>query len=404
MKVPHIVVAGGGPVGVFSALACAQKGYAVTLLEAEAQIDDTPRAATTHPSTLEMIARVGLIDQFIQEGLVARHFQFWDKPARRRIAEFDHDRLRDETPYPFVVQTEQHKLARMGIERLRTFADADVRFATRALDVTQDKDSAVVIADGVNGKESFRGDYVIGADGGRSTIRKALDIDFEGFTWPEHFLVLTTLDDFQELLNGCCYRNYLADPAEWTNLFKVAGDDGKGRWRAVFPTRVEESDEEALGDESTFSRLERVFPLGRRYNVVHRNLYKVHQRVAATFRKGRVFLAGDAAHVNNSVGGLGLNGGIHDAMELVETLDQVITRQAGEDLLDRYTRRRRTLNIEFVQEQTILNKKRLEERDPAARQARFDELRATAENAAGHKEFLLRSSLLASMRKAQSIA
>ena len=404
MKVPHIVVAGGGPVGVFSALACAQKGYAVTLLEAEAQIDDTPRAATTHPSTLEMIARVGLIDQFIQEGLVARHFQFWDKPARRQIAEFDHDRLRDETPYPFVVQTEQHKLARMGIERLRTFADADVRFATRALDVTQDKDSAVVIADGVNGKESFRGDYVIGADGGRSTIRKALDIDFEGFTWPEHFLVLTTLDDFQELLNGCCYRNYLADPAEWTNLFKVAGDDGKGRWRAVFPTRVEESDEEALGDESTFSRLERVFPLGRRYNVVHRNLYKVHQRVAATFRKGRVFLAGDAAHVNNSVGGLGLNGGIHDAMELVETLDQVITRQAGEDLLDRYTRRRRTLNIEFVQEQTILNKKRLEDRDPAARQARFDELRATAENAAGHKEFLLRSSLLASMRKAQSIA
>jgi 3-(3-hydroxy-phenyl)propionate hydroxylase len=82
MKQTRIIIAGGGPVGVVSALACAQQGYAVTLLEADNQIDDNPRAATTHPSTLEMIARVGLIDQFIQEGLVARYFQFWDKPAR----------------------------------------------------------------------------------------------------------------------------------------------------------------------------------------------------------------------------------------------------------------------------------------------------------------------------------
>lgn len=400
----RIIIAGGGPVGVVAALACAQEGYVVTLLEAEARIDDSPRAATTHPSTLEMIARVGLIEPFIREGLVARYFQFWDKPSRAKIVEFDHEILRDETPYPFVVQTEQHKLARMGMERLRTFADVDVRFATRATGVRQDADGATVTAEGPGGVETFRGDYVIGADGGRSMIRKALDIDFEGFTWPERFLVLTTLDDFQDLLKGCCYRNYLADPDEWTNLFKVAGDDGKGRWRAVFPTRVEESDQQALGDESTYSRLQRVFPLARGYNVVHRNLYKVHQRVAATFRKGRVFLAGDAAHVNNSVGGLGLNGGIHDAMELVDTLHQVITRQAGEEILDRYTRRRRTLNIEFVQEQTILNKKRLEERDPKARQAHLDELRAVAEDAAKHKEFLLRTSLIASVRKAQGMA
>jgi 3-(3-hydroxy-phenyl)propionate hydroxylase len=128
MKKTRIIIAGAGPVGVVSALACAQYGYAVILLEAEDKIDDSPRAATTHPSTLEMIARVGLIDQFIEEGLVARFFQFWDKPARSKIVEFDHDVLRDETPYPFVVQTEQHKLARMGLERLKTFPDAEVRF------------------------------------------------------------------------------------------------------------------------------------------------------------------------------------------------------------------------------------------------------------------------------------
>ena len=142
--------------------------------------------------------------------------------------------------------------------------------------------------EGPDGTEMFRGNYVIGADGGRSTIRKALNIEFEGFTWPERFLVLTTVDDFQQLRSGCCYRNYLADPDEWTKLFKVAGDDGKGRWRAVFPTRVEESDEQALGDDSTYSRLERVFPMDRSYNVVHRNLYKVHQRVAAMFGRDGV--------------------------------------------------------------------------------------------------------------------
>jgi 3-(3-hydroxy-phenyl)propionate hydroxylase len=403
LKTARVIIAGAGPVGVVSALACAQYGFAVTLLEAEERVDDNPRAATTHPSTLEMLARVGLIDRFIEEGLVARYFQFWDKPARRKIVEFDHELLRGETPYPFVVQTEQHKLARMGIERLRAFPDTEVRFSSRVTNVAQTADEVSVVADGPDGTEIFTGDWAIGADGGRSTVRNALEIEFEGFTWPEHFLVLTVLDDFQEILPGSCYRNYLADPDEWTNLFKVAGDDGKGRWRAVFPTRVDESDEQALADEPAFARLQRVFPLGRPYNLVHRNLYKVHQRVAATFRKGRVFLAGDSAHVNNTVGGLGLNGGIHDAMELVDTLHRVVTGDADASLLDRYTRRRRTLNIEFVQEQTILNKKRLEERDPKARQARFDELRATAEDPGRHKEFLLRTSLIASVRKAQSM-
>jgi 3-(3-hydroxy-phenyl)propionate hydroxylase len=136
---------------------------------------------------------------------------------------------------------------------------------------------------------------------------------------------LTTLNDFQQMMD-CCYRNYLADPDEWTNLFKVTGDDGKARWRAVFPTRAEETDEEA-SDESVYGRLQRVFPLPTRYHVIHRNLYKVHQRVAAKFRRGRVFLAGDSAHVNNTIGGLGLNGGIHDAIELVDTLYEVVARR-----------------------------------------------------------------------------
>ncbi len=403
MKKVRIIVVGAGPVGVVAALACAQNDFAITLLEAEDKVDDSPRAATTHPATLEMIDRLGLIEPFIEQGLVARYFHFWDRPTRTRIAEFDHHLLRNETKFPFVVQTEQHKLANMGLARLRGHGDADIRFNTRVISLRQDATAVAATAEGPNGLEEFRADYLIGADGGRSTIRKALDIEFDGYTWPERFLIFTVMDDFQQLL-ACCYRNYFADPQEWVNLFKIAGDDGKGRWRACFPAGIDESDDHALSDETIHGRLQRAFPKTGSYNLVHRNLYKTHQRVAEKFRMGRVFLAGDAAHVNNPIGGLGLNCGIHDAMELAGTLHQVVTGGADESLLDRYERRRRTMNIQFVQEATIANKRRLEESDPTVRRANRDELRARSEDPVRHKEFLMRSSLIESVRKTESIA
>jgi 3-(3-hydroxy-phenyl)propionate hydroxylase len=214
-------------------------------------------------------------------------------------------------------------------------------------------------------------------------------------------LLLTTLHDFEK--SGFCFRNYLAGSEGWANLFKVAGDDLKGRWRAVFPTREAESDEEALGDAAVNARLRGIDPGCRLEDVVHRNIYNVHQRVAAKFRLGRIFLAGDASHLNNPIGGLGLNCGIHDAMELANTLAMARGRD-GEDLFDRYARRRRTLNIEFIQEQTVNNKKRLEEKDPQARERRFEELRQIEADPQRQRQFLLRSSLIASVRRAETIA
>ncbi len=396
----QVGIVGAGPVGVVAAIACARKGMRVTLFEAEREIDHSPRAATTHPSTLEMLAELGLLEEFQSLGLVARHFQFWDGATKKLVAQFDHQVLRDETPYPFVVQTEQHKLCELGLRRLAAMGNVELRLGTSITDVAQDPASARVTT---SGAEQHVFDYVIGCDGGRSTVRRCLNIAFEGYTWPERFLVLTTLFDFQAAL-GCCPRSYISDPQEWTNLFKVMGDDLKGRWRAVFPARENESDEQAFSDAAARRRLGRLFERHPMELVVHRNIYRVHQRVAKSFRRGRVFLAGDAAHVNNPVGGLGLNCGIHDAMELAETLHQVASGQAGEDLLDRYERRMQPLNIEYVQEQTVANKKRLEERDPKVRQAHFDELRRTAVDPVLHSRFLRRTSLIESVRKAREIA
>jgi 3-(3-hydroxy-phenyl)propionate hydroxylase len=398
-----VIVAGGGPVGVVTALALAQKGISVRVFEAAERVDESPRASTTHPATLEMLAQLGLLDEVVQRGLVARTFQFWDRPGRRMVAEFDHAMLSSDTPYPFVVQCEQHKLAKMAIERLRALPNAEVRFSARVEAIAQSDDRVEVTLDTPNGRETVAARYLVGADGGRSTVRKGLGIDFEGYTFPERFLVLTTPADFTADF-GAGFRNYFSDPDEWANLFKVAGEDGSGLWRVVFPTTPGDTDEQVLNDEAVERRLQKFFPRSSRYEVTHRNIYNVHQRVAAKFQLGRVFLAGDSAHVNNPIGGLGLNCGIHDAMDVAALLAGVINGKLPDTALAQYDERRRPMNIEYVQQQTIANKKRLEDKDPQSRAASLEFLRKTAADPAAHRAFLMRTSLLESVRKQTPIA
>lgn len=403
MATAPVLIAGGGPVGIITALALAQRGIPVHVFEAGERVNDAPRASTLHPATLEMLAELGLLDEIVSRGLVARTFQFWDRPTRGVVAEFDHEILKDDSAYPFVVQCEQHKIANMGVERLKEFKHAEVTFASPVTAINTLDDRVEVTIEASGKPQTIAGSYLVGADGGRSLVRKSLDIEFEGYTFPERFLVLTTLFDFAGE-HGVAYRAYFSDPDEWTNLFKVAGDDGKGRWRAVFPALPGQTDEEVLNEAATEARLQKFFPKAGRYEVVHRNIYRVHQRVAARFRHGRVFLAGDSAHVNNPIGGLGLNCGIHDAVHLAKLLASVLRDERPRTDLDSYDAVRRPMNIEYVQQQTIANKKRLEEKDPAIRQAHFDDLRRIAGDPAAHRAFLMRTSLLESVRKQKAAA
>ena len=393
-----VIIAGGGPVGVVTALALAQRGIPVRVYEAGDQVNSAPRASTLHPATLEMLSSLDLLDEVIARGLVARTFQFWDRPSKSMVAEFDHAILKDDTPHPFVVQCEQHKVALMAIERLKTMPHAEVHFSARVHALEQAADGVTITIDRNGEHEVVSGRYLVGADGGRSTVRKALEIEFEGHTFPERFLVLTTPFDFEKE-RGAGYRAYFSDPDEWCNLFKVAGEDGSGLWRVVMPTLPGETDEQVLNDEAVQNRLQKFFPRSGDYTVVHRNIYNVHQRVSAKFQKGRVFLAGDSAHVNNPIGGLGLNCGIHDAMDLAARLTAVIEGQASEETLLGYEERRRPMNIEYVQQQTIANKKRLEEKSQAEREKNFAFLRQTAADPVAHRKFLLKTSLLESVRR-----
>ncbi len=393
-----ILIAGGGPVGLIAALALARQGLPVHVFEADRKVNDAPRAATTHAATLEMLEELGLVEDVIRRGLVEPLFRTWDRSTGKLIAEFDFGRLKDDTRYPFAVQCEQHKLANLAIERLRDYPHATVEFSARVTSLSQSSDTVEITVETSTGARAVQGEFLIGADGGRSTVRKSLGIEFKGYTHPERFLILTTPFDIGTRFPGCT-RNYLSDPEDWCALFKVSGDDGRGLWRVLSSTRLDQTEAQLFDDEAVEQRLQKFIPKQGRYEVVHRNLYNVHQRVAESFRQGRVFLAGDAAHVNNPLGGLGLNFGIHDAIELSGLLGRVMRREASADILDAYDQHRRPLNIEFVQQQTIANKKRMEEKDPAARARNFEQLAATAADPAAHRAYLLRASLIDSVRK-----
>jgi 3-(3-hydroxy-phenyl)propionate hydroxylase len=364
-------------------------------------------AATTHPATLDLLDDE-LVGDMARVGLVAPIFQFWDRPSQQLVAQFDHALLPNDTRHPFVVQCEQFKTAKLILDRLALYPNVEVLFDHEVIDVAQGADAVTVQVRGSSGAASQQavsqhmGAYLIGADGGRSTVRRRSGIKFEGFTWPERFIVLTTPFDF-EAERGYCYRSYFADPGAWCNCFKVSADGPPGLWRTVYPTDPAQSEEDILSDAGVQARMQSFFPSPQAYEIIHRNLYVTHQRVAETFRKGRVLLAGDAAHVNNPIGGMGLNGGIQDAVNLSDKLVRIFRDGAPERLLDPYDLQRRTVAIEFVQEQSIANKKRLEARDPAVRQRNLDELRASAADPERARQFLLRTSMIASQRRAEAL-
>jgi 3-(3-hydroxy-phenyl)propionate hydroxylase len=406
-KDDRVIVAGAGPVGTVMALALVRKGIPVLLLEAEPEPVEDQRAATVHAPTLEMLAALGLEKQAFAEdasgGFQAPIFQFRERASGELVAVFDIRMLDGEVPYPFVLQWEQYKLVRAALPLIAATGLAELRFATTLVGLTQQSDHVDLTVVTGGETEELRGAYVIGTDGGRSTVRRLADIDFEGFTWDERFIKIATSFDFASTGKGYCTRNYFSDPDEWLNLFKVKGAGPPGIWRGIMPVLPHESDEEAVSMASIQRRLHSIHDKSGDFDIPYHALYTVHQRVAATFNKGRVLLAGDSAHVNNPIGGMGMNGGIHDAVNLAEKLADVWFGRAEASVFDRYTRQRRKAQIDFVQAQSIQNKKALGEKDPVIRRQHLDQLRRTSEDVALHKKYLYRSSLIDSLRSANAV-
>jgi 3-(3-hydroxy-phenyl)propionate hydroxylase len=399
----RVVVVGAGPVGMICALALNRRGVAVTVFEQEPAPVTDQRAASIHPPTLQMLDELGVAQAIIPLGLQSPSYRFHDRVTRSVVAEFDLGLMSDEFRFPFVLQYEQYKLTASITAAYANAGDFDVRFAHAVTDI-RDRGGHVDITIAAHGStQRLEAAYVIGCDGGRSTVRKLADIDFEGFTYPEKFIKIATPFDFGTVNPDLAMRNYFADPDEWSNVFKVRGERPGGLWRVIVPISPDESDEAALAADRVEERLQRFFPKTGRYPVEYVNVYGVSQRVAATFRRGRVLLAGDSAHVNNPIGGMGMNGGIHDAVNLADKLARVLHGETDDTLLDLYSRQRRRAAVEYIQAQTIANKKMMEERNPKVRAANFDELRRTAEDAEAARRYMRRAALLDSLNTANAV-
>lgn len=394
----HVVVAGAGPVGLVSALLLANQGVKVTVLEAAPALNRDLRASTFHPPTLDMLAPLGLTDDLVAQGLVARYTQQRDR-QEGVIAEFDMQLIAPDTDHPFRLQCEQWKLTQMIQAQLNAMPHVQILFDAKVTQVTQSADQVQVAFTQAEEAHSLQADYLIGADGAWSAVRRSLNIEFEGFTYPERFLVVSTAFEYADHLPRLSYVNYCSDPQEWCVLLRVPT-----LWRVLFPTKAEETDEAVLTDESVQARLQNLLPQAQPYVTQHRTLYKVHQRVAQRFRHGRVVLAGDAAHINNPLGGMGMNGGIHDAMNLTEKLLAVLQQGESDALLDQYERQRRTIAIDYINASTARNKRDIEERDPVKRKENQQALRELSLDPVRARAYIRQSSMIDALERAKAIA
>ena len=393
----RILIAGAGPVGLSAAAYLTQAGIPVTVFEAEDALPENLRASTFHPPTLDMLAPYGATQSLIEQGLVAPKFQFRDR-ANGCLAEFDFSVLADDTEHPFRVQCEQFKLNFLLHDWIEAQGGADIRFGHAITGLRQTENGVTALVKTPDGEEVFTGRWLIGAEGANSVVRQTLDIPFEGFTWDERFLVVSTPYPFEEAMPDLTLVNYFADPEQWFFLLK-----GPGLWRAMFPTRPEETEAEIFDPERIEARMQWAHSMADTYERTHTTLYRVHQRVAERYREGGVFIAGDAAHINNPLGGMGMNGGIHDAFNLAGKMAKVWHGEGDDGLLDLYEKQRRPIALDYVNSQTIRNKQNLEANTPAAQRTFRDFLAEVSDDPKKTHDYLLRTSMIASLRAAERI-
>jgi 3-(3-hydroxy-phenyl)propionate hydroxylase len=386
----QVLVVGAGPVGAFTAYALARRGVDVLLVEAAAACHEDMRASTIHPPTLDMMAHEGLFEALDAQGLRAPVFQYRNR-ASSEVLDFDMGELADISAHPYRLQCEQFKLARLATERI----GERVLFGERLIHFEADDAGVTVACERALDVARYRADYMVATDGANSLVRKLLGVSFSGFTYPERFLTLSTRYPIDQHFAGLDRVAYVADKSEWCVLLRVPDF-----WRVLVPVGPDQSDVEALSDANK----DRIFSglLGVTDAVVataHRTIYRVHQRVADRYDHGRVILAGDAAHLNNPLGGFGMNSGIHDAWNLVDKLARIAGGAEAAPLLALYDRQRRTIMHEFVQAQTIANRNDMVDAD-----RRQERLAAVLADPEARRAYLLRQSMYESRAREAEIA
>ena len=397
MERAQVIVAGAGPVGTVAATRLARQGIDVILLEALPTSAKDLRASTWHPPTLEMMAELGIAERMVEHGLICPVYQYRDRRSPE-VFSFDLTELSDITEFPYRLQYEQFKFTRYLCEVLASERHAMLRFSHEVVGVEQDTDAVTVFAEHQGSIKRFRADYVIAAEGANSILRRKMNIDFEGFTYPEKFVTLSTTYPVEQHFDGLSNVNYIADQEAWVLLLRTPD-----YWRILVPAPKNLTDEYLLSDEFKDHVLRDVTGTKRTITSEHRVIYRIHQRVARHYRVGRVLLAGDAAHLNNPLGGFGMNSGIHDAWNLCDKLDRILNLGGDPSLLDLYEKQRQTVTRDFIQTQSIKNKRRMEQDDEEWLREDREEIRRICSDDERRRKYLLGQALFASLADADQI-
>jgi 3-(3-hydroxy-phenyl)propionate hydroxylase/6-hydroxy-3-succinoylpyridine 3-monooxygenase len=343
-----VIVVGGGPTGFVTALGLAQAGVNVCVIEADDTINDSPRACVYHWSMLDGLERLGIREEAERIGYTKDDYLWFVKRTGERLP-YDLKVLSKVTRFPYNIQLGQERLAEICRARLAAMPNATVRFSTPLTTLAQDDDSVRVRVEGEDGVEYLQAKYLVGADGAGSLVRKTVGLSFDGMTWPERFVATNLHHDFE---SGGYWQSTMVIDEEWgAVIVKITRE---GLWRCTYM-------EDAALPEATF--MERIpeayrhlLPGTGGYTLDRASPYKMHQRCAETFRKGRVLLAGDAAHVTNPTGGFGLTTGLFDAYALWPTLAAVILEDADPALLDTWAEERRRVFLDKTSPQACAYK------------------------------------------------
>jgi len=383
-----ILIVGAGPVGLSLALSLARVGIHAEVYEADEELNTQIRASTFHPKTLELFETWGVVDDVIKHGYKVNQLQYWERATRKIIADFDYQVIAKDTKHPYRLQCPQYIATRVLKPAVELTEFGKVYMGHKLLDFVEKENHIVARFETKKGIVEKEGSYLCGADGTHSTVRKQLNIGFQGKTYEDRFLLIGSDLNTNDLLPNAAQVCYVFDPQEWVIILNLPDIV-----RVVFRMQNDEDEIVAMKEENLRKRISNFFGEVPDYKIKTTQLYRVHQRVADTFRVGRVVLVGDSAHNNNPSGGMGMNSGIHDAANLTEKFIRICNGES-DSILDDYSNERRKYAIESVQlysDQQYKNMAMTSEEERVKRNVSLAEIAKDPKKA---REYLLKASML----------
>lgn len=318
-----VLIVGAGPVGLFLANECARRGMRWTLVEAKPSQSEHSKALAVMPRTMEMFDVAGIAAPFLEAANRVTGIAIVNTTrtlARMRFAP-------EESPYRFVAMVPQDVTERILLDELRR-KDGEVHYQTSFLSAVQDEQGVSVVLDHNGERRDVRAAYVVGCDGAHSAVRHLLDLSFQGATYDASFM-LADMETNEAL------------PADEMQL--CPSENGP---LAIFPMsatrrRLVATVAQPEAGPPSLDTVRRVLaergPRGIDARSIHWSSYfRVHHRQVSQLRVGRIFLAGDAAHIHSPIGGQGMNTGLHDVWNLVWKLDLALRGKASQRLIDSY--------------------------------------------------------------------